>query len=685
VLPSNQLRKPLLIAGFVGVLGMCLGWAAMTGHVWEDFWITFRSSKNLAAGHGLVFNPGERLHTFTSPLGVLLPAAASLLAGADNDPGAIRIFRVVSSAAFATAVVLLIVLCLGRGFSKWGAGLVALLVALDAKSIDFTTNGMETGLLLGFIAYALWAMFTVHPKRWVHLGCAWAGLMWTRPDSFIYVALLAMGCWLFNNSRETGLNRVQWIRVFLQAGLLCTLLYLPWFLWAWSYYGSPVPHTVVAKGVLAEPKTLWGALQTLVNFPRMALEGRSSLEGAFLASYYQIGGWPAAVVWAARITAMLVALQWLLPWRSPVRVASFAFLGMHFYLSYFPFFPFPWYLPGTALLAGVVIGGVWDQSAEWISRWRLQHRRIGAGMAFLCVATACMLIAGQAWLTWQMMRQMKAEQELSANAVRRATGEWLRENAKDGDTVLMEPLGHIAYFSGLRTLDLPGLSSRESVRAMKVLGNVGLGWAYVADYLSPDWLVVRPSEIDHIRHGAWQLLGATYRPVMEFDTTEQVDRLAIYGKGYVRHDARWVIYQRAVPKRHRIDPTDPAVQAAYPLPIEGFDGGALHKLHAAGIMSFMVPDEATYLQINYGLPSGTYTGEIVTDGVRFQAFLVNESDEVTSLLDVALDPAQREEDRGRKRLATQLPPGRGREVILVCIPGASDMMDWSCWGQPVFY
>lgn len=80
-MPSTKLRRLLLIAGLTGVLGLCLGWAAVTSHVWEDFWITFRSSKNLAAGHGLVFNPGDRLHTFTSPLGVLLPAAASLAAG----------------------------------------------------------------------------------------------------------------------------------------------------------------------------------------------------------------------------------------------------------------------------------------------------------------------------------------------------------------------------------------------------------------------------------------------------------------------------------------------------------------------------------------------------------------------------------------------------------------------------
>ena len=61
---------------FIGVMLLALAFAGFTNHVWEDYYITYRSSKNLATGHGLVFNHGDRLHTFTSPLGVLLPIVA---------------------------------------------------------------------------------------------------------------------------------------------------------------------------------------------------------------------------------------------------------------------------------------------------------------------------------------------------------------------------------------------------------------------------------------------------------------------------------------------------------------------------------------------------------------------------------------------------------------------------------
>ena len=49
-------------------------------HVWhynfiaDDTFISLRYAANLLAGHGLVFNPGERVEGFTSPLWTLLLA-----------------------------------------------------------------------------------------------------------------------------------------------------------------------------------------------------------------------------------------------------------------------------------------------------------------------------------------------------------------------------------------------------------------------------------------------------------------------------------------------------------------------------------------------------------------------------------------------------------------------------------
>src|SRR4051794_229143 len=86
------------------VAAVCLLFAAFTRHAWEDYYITFRASLNLAEGKGLVFQPGERLHTFTSPLGTLLPALFAIGGGENVADRALWLFRVVSAAALGAAL-----------------------------------------------------------------------------------------------------------------------------------------------------------------------------------------------------------------------------------------------------------------------------------------------------------------------------------------------------------------------------------------------------------------------------------------------------------------------------------------------------------------------------------------------------------------------------------------------------
>src|SRR5258708_27322808 len=87
------------VSAFLAAAVLALFFAFYTNHIWEDYFITSRSSKNLATGHGLVYNHGDRLHTFTSPLGVLLPAVSSLLTANSSDTAATWIFRLMCIAA----------------------------------------------------------------------------------------------------------------------------------------------------------------------------------------------------------------------------------------------------------------------------------------------------------------------------------------------------------------------------------------------------------------------------------------------------------------------------------------------------------------------------------------------------------------------------------------------------------
>ena len=138
--PTRSTRWLLLLL----VLAAPAAFTLITGNIWEDFFITYRSSLNLLHGHGLVYEAGRRVHTFTSPLGTLLPAGLAGLAGTDDPQAVMALFRIVAVAALGAAWWL----AAARLRSGLALGVAALLWAFDVKTAAFSTNGMETALLI---------------------------------------------------------------------------------------------------------------------------------------------------------------------------------------------------------------------------------------------------------------------------------------------------------------------------------------------------------------------------------------------------------------------------------------------------------------------------------------------------------------------------------------------------------
>ena len=59
----------------IGVFVFCLALAWQHRFLQDDAFISFRYARNLATGHGLVWNPGERVEGYTNFLWTLLMAA----------------------------------------------------------------------------------------------------------------------------------------------------------------------------------------------------------------------------------------------------------------------------------------------------------------------------------------------------------------------------------------------------------------------------------------------------------------------------------------------------------------------------------------------------------------------------------------------------------------------------------
>lgn len=670
---------------FVATFLIAFAFAAYTGHAWEDYYITFRLSKNLATGHGLVFNHGDRLHTFTSPLGVLLPALSSVLTFNKSDAAALWLFRLMCIAAFAGATTLLYACLSHLHRNVSAAALAAAFLAVDAKSVDFTINGMETGILLFFVALTLWAQFGACSRRWLWLGIAWGGLMWTRPDGFLYIGLLAAGGWLFNKPQESGLTRVQWLKLFACAGLLCAAIYLPWFIGSWLYYGTPIPQTVTAKSLVTSgDKSLLGAAKFLVQFPyKIWTTGASSAPDAFLPAYYMLGGWPNILVAVAKALGFVAAFSWLVPrLASSARAASFAFCGLHVYLSYYPYFPFPWYLPGTVILAFFVLGSIIAQLAATANtRVSPAQPNVVAASAWKkpVVILSVAFLALNLWTLPAVARQLAQQQTWIENGTRRKIGEWLAHEAHAGDTVFLEPLGYIGYFSNLKTYDFPGLSSREMTRAIRA---VGTEWSALIKELSPDWLVLRPREVEKIEREKPSLLSTYYTLAKRFDVFDELQSSDIRGRGYLESDARFVVFHREDLKL--VPSTLGKAYSRFPVSAVGLGGRSMELVHAPSRVVIKIPKGAQHVTVPFGMLPGSYEADPKTDGAMFEVdWESGRSHQVLSSR--AIDPANRESDRGVQIFELDLPrTEEDAELILKTESGVGWVKDWTCWTKPEF-
>jgi len=121
-----------VIAGFVYVL-VCTAWQC------DDAFIAFRTAQNFWHGKGLVWNPGERVQAYTSPLWLMISVVCYGL------------FREVYFSMLAVSMLLSLVCVFIIGLRTSTNRVVSILtvIALSASAsvIDYSTSGLENPLL----------------------------------------------------------------------------------------------------------------------------------------------------------------------------------------------------------------------------------------------------------------------------------------------------------------------------------------------------------------------------------------------------------------------------------------------------------------------------------------------------------------------------------------------------------
>jgi hypothetical protein len=514
-LPRALVRWTVLCLVIVPIL-----YWSYTLQVWEDFLITYRHSENFVAGLGLTHQPESRVHGFTSPLNVLIPTVFAALLQAKSYTLPLLFTNAVTIACLAMGGLFLL-----RALHpstapnrRWTLWALPLFLALNIKIIAFTVNGQEAGYWVLFLGISFYALVGGLSRHWILAGIGWAGLMWTRPDSPLHIVLFAAAAVALPvESRKAEAKSVM------KAVGVCTALYLPWFISTWIYYGSPIPHSIVAKSVSGYFNRPWDGL----SFESASLRVLRWFGEPFLPIYSFMSGWPPILTVAAGAVGIGAAASVFSRDRI-TKLASIGFVGSVGYLAFVDYrsLAFPWYFIPPAVFGSVV-------ATRWLGI-------VSDGVRYRDALRNLLSLTLLLTLTYSFVASVpliEAQQRIVEFGVRQKVGIWLRNHVAPDERVFLETIGYIGYFSRARLLDYPGLVSPEVVAARKELE---LDFNGLIDHFRPEWLVLRPIEYYPFMDGG--VSADEYKIEALFSEQEALKALDdLPGIGYLYSDAAFII------------------------------------------------------------------------------------------------------------------------------------------------
>jgi hypothetical protein len=429
----------------------------------EDFYITLRYAENLAAGRGFVYNVGEHVLGTTTPLYTLILA---LFLRLHLDP----VLGGKLLGLLADGFACWCVARLGRAIGRPGAGLAAALcLAVAPTNLVWATKGMEVGLAAaaGVAAWTAWAERREAPA-WI----AAALLVLLRIDgAALAVALLA--------ATLVRDRRVPW-----RGLLVFAALTLPWLAFSLWYFGSPVPTSLRAKMAVYA----WHAPGAFPNlFPFLRLMTHNPL-GMLLMIGVILGG----VLLPGKARSMLLS-----PREGEILLlAPLCWLLLYYGgMAFSKVFLFGWYfVPPTPIYYLIAMTG-WSLIMEraWRSRpvvWRVwEPVPVGAWAALFGMVLSLAFVPRA---TSTLQEGQRVEERL-----RIPIGLWLHDHAAPSERVMLEPIGYIGYWGGLRVLDTVGLVSPEVLPCYRE--DTASPLHAIWQRFRPEWALLRGGEWNDLR------------------------------------------------------------------------------------------------------------------------------------------------------------------------------------------
>jgi hypothetical protein len=241
-----MLRNSLFALLVLGYLAYCYRYIIATSFeiegatfyvLFDDAMISMRYAYNLAHGHGLVWNPGERVEGITNPLWTGIMALVHLFPIGLNETG---LYIQILGASLLTLNLFLV-----RGVVEhFTDDLLAMLSAVALTAFyaplnSFGLLGMEVSLLVVIVSAAVWLALKSGPRFniWIYALLAVSTLV--RFDMAVpYLVILVV---LFFVQKEHRKRHILW-------GLGLLVLFLgAQTLARYGYYGAWLPNTYYLK------------------------------------------------------------------------------------------------------------------------------------------------------------------------------------------------------------------------------------------------------------------------------------------------------------------------------------------------------------------------------------------------------------------------------------------------------
>ena len=236
---STTLPKYLLWAAFPALFLYGVYRAVAFSWIGDDAFISFRYARNLVDGHGLIFNIGERVEGYTNFLWTVLIALGMKL---DIDP--IDFSIALGVASFVITVVVFGYLSY-RLFRFEFAGacffvpLTALVLLVHRDFQVWATGGLETSWVTMLIALGFATLVLAERKiSFLVSGLLLVLAAMSRPDAMICYFAGAVAVLLMEKGERRSV--IYYL-------IPLVLLYIPYWIIRYSYYGYAFPNTYYAK------------------------------------------------------------------------------------------------------------------------------------------------------------------------------------------------------------------------------------------------------------------------------------------------------------------------------------------------------------------------------------------------------------------------------------------------------